>query len=101
MSNSFIECPYCGWENGHAFTDETLEDFPWKCEECGKNFRVDSEVQLIFYSSIEEHYRDRERIHLTKIKNSPGHSYLLEREQAKIVSETILRCIENEEIERK
>ncbi|MGI6545590.1 MAG: hypothetical protein ACOX2M_04000 [Fastidiosipilaceae bacterium] len=59
---SKIYCPYCGsHERDPIDINEPEENLEWKCESCGKNFRVDAEAEIVFYSYAEEKYLDRAR----------------------------------------
>lgn len=97
---NFVQCPYCGFNNCLEHPDGHFEDFPWWCLGCLKNFRVDSEVQLILHASTEESYRDREKAILHAMKRRPNiHIGVPEDEQERIVEWSEERCQENEQLD--
>jgi transposase-like protein len=57
---SDFDCPYCGREY-EADYDETISaNFSRTCTECHKEFKVEVEVQPVFYSYASDEKKEQE-----------------------------------------
>lgn len=96
-----IICPYCGYkeDHWHEWMDNPLEETQTKCMDCGKEYLIEGELTVDWFSQTPENdLESSERMLDTCIKNNYDSQILYHQRKVDNLKEMIKRNNKNNDL---